>query len=62
MFTCFVYNVWKFFQFFIEEFTLANFATNLNKYMIENKMIRPKHYKEFISIFPKYNELAKRIS
>jgi len=62
MFTCFVYNVWKFCQQFIEEFTLANFATNLNKYMVENEMIRPKHYKEFISIFPKYNKLVKRIS
>ena len=61
MFTCFVYNVWKFFQFFIgEEFTLANFSTNMNKFMIENEMIRPKHYKDFILIFHKYNSLCKQ--
>lgn len=62
MFTCFVYNVWKFFQFFIGEgFTLANFSTNMGKFMIERKMIKPKHYKEFISIFTKYNILSKQI-
>lgn len=62
MFTCFVYNVWKFFQFFIGEgFTLANFSTNMNKFMIEKEMIKPKHYKEFISIFTKYNILSKQI-
>jgi len=61
MFTCFVYNVWKFFQFIIgEDFTLANFSTNLNKFMIETEMIKPKHYKEFISIFTKYNILNKQ--
>lgn len=61
MFTCFVYNVWKFFQFFIEGFTLANFSTNMNKFMIENEMIKPKHYREFVSIFPKYNKLVERV-
>lgn len=62
MFTCFVYNVWKFFQFFIgEEFTLANFSTNMSMFMIERKMVKPKHYKDFISIFSKYNFLVKQI-
>ena len=61
MFTCFVYNVWKFFQFFIgERFTLANFSTNMNKFMIEREMIKPKHYKEFISVFTKYNLISKQ--
>ena len=60
-FTCFVYNVWKFFQSFIgEEFTLANFCVNMNKFMTERKMIRPRHYKEFIEIFNKYNSLNKQ--
>lgn len=61
MFTCFVYNVWKFFQFFLgDKFTLANFCGNLNKFMIENEMIRPKFYKDFISIFIKYDLSNKK--
>ena len=56
MFTCFVYNVWKFFQSYIgKEFTLANFCMNMDKFMIEKDMIRPKHYNKFISVFRKYN-------
>lgn len=56
MFTCFVYNVWKFFQSFMgKEFTLANFSTNMSKFMIEKEMIKPKHYRDFIKIFSKYN-------
>ena len=63
MFTCFVYNVWKFFQSFMGEgFTLANFSTNMSKFMIEREMIMPKHYKEFIPIFTKYNNLSRAIS
>lgn len=62
MFTCFVYNVWKFFQSFIgKNFTLANFVINLNKFMIEKEMIVPKHYKGFKLIFSKYNSLGKAI-
>jgi len=58
IFTCFVYNIWKFFQSFIgEKFTLANFSTNMKKFMIEREMIKPKHYKEFVSVFTKYNVL-----
>ena len=62
MFTCFVYNVWKFFQSYIgKEFTLANFCMNMDKFMIEKDMIRPKHYNKFISVFCKYNSLSKYI-
>ena len=62
MFTCFVYNVWKFFQFFLgESFTLANFCINLNKFMVERKMINPKNHREFVSIFSRYNTLSKQI-
>jgi len=62
MFTCFVYNVWKFFQSYIgKEFTLANFCMNMDKFMIEKDMIRPKHYNKFISVFRKYNSLSKYI-
>lgn len=62
MFTCFVYNVWKFFQFFIgENFTLANFCVNLNKFMVEKELIRPREYKDFLLVFTKYNSLAKQI-
>jgi IS4 transposase len=56
MFTCFVYNVWKFFQSFIgKEFTLANFSINLNKFMVEKEMIKPKYYSQFISTFKEYS-------
>jgi len=59
MFTCFVYNVWKFFQFFLGEgFTLANFCVILNKFMIERGMIKPKDYKNFLCILTKYNALC----
>jgi len=62
MFTCFVYNVWKFFQFFMgEKLTLADFSTNMNKFMIEKELIKPKHYKEFVSIFNNYNFFIKNI-
>lgn len=62
MFTCFVYNVWKFFQFFLGEgFTLANFCTNLSKFMIETGMIEPRDYEAFLRIFGQYNALCKQI-
>ena len=61
MFTCFVYNVWKFFQSYIgKEFTLANFCMNMNKFMVERKMTNPKFYREFISVFNKYNYPLKQ--
>ena len=61
-FTCFVYNVWKFFQYFMgKEFTLANFCTSLHKFMIENEMIQPRNYKEFIRVIANYKNIARRI-
>jgi len=61
-FTCFVYNVWKFFQHYIgKEFTLANFCTNLHKFMIENGMINPINHKEFIWVISNYNKIARKI-
>ena len=61
MFTCFVYNVWKFFQFVIgKDFTLANFCVNINKFMIEREMIKPKHNKEFILVFNMNNQPIKQ--
>lgn len=62
MFTCFIYNVWKFFQFFIgENFSLANFCVNLQKFMIERELIQPREYNDFLAVFTKYNSLAKLI-
>ena len=62
MFTCFVYNVWKFFQSLIgEDFTLANFSTNMSMFMAQIEMIKPKHHKDFISIFSKYNHPPKQV-
>jgi len=61
LFTCFVYNVWKFFQQFMgKEFTLANFSINLHKFMIENKMIQPRNHKEFIHVLASYSKIAKK--
>lgn len=51
MFTCFVYNLWKFFQVFLgEEFTLANFNTNMIIYMFESGGIYPDYYDAFVPI------------
>lgn len=61
-FTCFIYNVWKFFQHFIGKgFTLANFCTNLHKFMIQNEMIKPINHKEFIWVIKNYSRIAKKI-
>ena len=62
MFTCFIYNVWKFFQFFMgENFTLTNFCINLNKFLVEKELVNPVEYKNFLTVFTKYNYLAKLI-
>ncbi len=48
LFTCFVYNVWKFFQSFIgEDFTLGNFCTVFIIYLFERGFIEPIHYGKF---------------
>ena len=44
-----------------EKLTLADFSTNMNKFMIEKELIKPKHYKEFVSIFNNYNFFIKNI-
>jgi putative transposase len=48
LFTCFVYNVWKFFQTFLGlGFTRSNFCTNLTIFLFDKKIINPAHYKDF---------------
>lgn len=55
VFTCLVYNVWRFFQISLGEgFTLANFKTCMIIYMAEKGSIDPKHYVEF-------KKLAKQV-
>lgn len=62
MFTCFVYNVWKFFQFIVgEDFTLTNFCVCLNKYLIEKRFVQPRQYDDFLKVFTKYNSLIKLV-
>lgn len=51
MFTCLVYNVWKYFQTRIgEEFTLANFKTNMTIFMTKTGKMYPTHYNQFEKI------------
>lgn len=48
MFTCFVYNIWKFFQMFLgEAFTLANFKVNMTIFAANSGVIYPTHYDSF---------------
>lgn len=48
MFSCFVYNIWRYFQTFIgENFTLANFKTNIIIYLTKIGKIYPVHYDDF---------------
>ena len=51
MFTCLVYNIWKFFQTFLGEgFTLSNFKVNMIIFMAKCGMIYPKQYDSFESV------------
>lgn len=51
MFTCFVYNIWKHFQMYIDEnFTLSNFKTNMIIYLTKVGKIYPTHYDSFEKI------------
>jgi putative transposase len=51
MFTCFVYNIWKYFQMFIDDyFTLSNFKTNMAIYLTKLGKIYPVHYDKFEKI------------
>lgn len=55
LFTCFVYNIWKFFQLYLgEDFTLSNCKVNLILYMSEKQLIHPKHFSEFKRIANKF--------
>jgi len=55
MFTCFVYNIWKFFQIFLGEgFTLANFKVNATIFMVKSGRIYPMHYDDFERIAAKF--------
>ncbi len=55
LFTCLVYNIWKFFQFFIgEDFTLANFKINMIIFMAKHGMIYPKRYDRLEIIAKKF--------
>jgi putative transposase len=48
MFTCLVYNIWRFFQMFLGEgFTLSNFKVNMIIFMAKYGMVYPKHYDSF---------------
>jgi len=51
MFTCMVYNLWKFFQSFIgEDFTLSNFKINMIIFMAKTGKIYPTHFDKFFLI------------
>ena len=51
MFTCLVYNIWKYFQMFISEgFTLSNFKTNIIIYLTKIGEIYPIHFDKFETI------------
>jgi putative transposase len=55
MFTCLVYNIWKFFQMFLgRDFTLANYKTNMIIFMAKYGMIYPKHYDRLEAIAMKF--------
>jgi hypothetical protein len=54
MFTCFVYNIWRFLQMFLgEEFTLSNFKVNMVIFMAKYGRIYPVHYNSFEEIASK---------
>jgi hypothetical protein len=55
MFTCLVYNIWKFFQIFLgSEFTLSNFKVNMVIFMTKFGLIYPSHYDSFEGIAKKF--------
>ena len=48
MFTCLVYNIWRFFQMFLgDAFTLSNFKVNMIIFMAKFGMVYPVHYDDF---------------
>lgn len=59
LFTCFVYNVWKFFQTFIgKDFTRSNFCTSMTIYLFQKEIIEPVHYLRFEQIADKIRWLC----
>ncbi len=51
MFTCLVYNIWKFFQQYLDkDFTLANMKICMVIFMVKYGMIYPEHYDKFEKI------------
>ena len=55
MFTCLVYNIWKFFQMYLgEDFTLANYKICMIIFMAKHGMIYPKHYDKLEIIAEKF--------
>lgn len=56
LFTCFVYNVWKFFQVFIGlDFSRSNFCTVMTIFLFNKEIIKPVHYQQFEQIATKIN-------
>jgi hypothetical protein len=55
MFTCLVYNIWKFFQLFLgEDFTLSNMKICLIIFMAKHGMIYPEHYDKFEKVAKRF--------
>jgi hypothetical protein len=55
MFTCLVYNIWKFFQQFLgADFTLANMKICLIIFMAKHGIIYPEHYDKFETIAKRF--------
>ena len=55
MFTCLVYNIWRFFQMFLGEgFTLSNFKVNMIIFMSQQGMVYPKHFDSFEKVASKF--------
>lgn len=51
MFTCLVYNIWRYFRMLLgEEFTLSNFKVNMTIFLAKTENISPKHFDEFEKI------------
>jgi len=55
MFTCLVYNIWKFFQQFLgEDFTLSNLKICMIIFMVKYGMIYPEHYDKFEKVAERF--------
>lgn len=55
MFTCLVYNIWKFFQQYLgENFTLANMKICMVIFMAKHGMIYPEHYDKFEKVAERF--------